>query len=215
MKTKSILFIAVFAISMMLSGCLIKSLHPFYSEEDVVFKPELIGSWLDSDSASWEFEQYSFSHGFMQGDSLDNSYKVHFVEGDSIVSIFNVHLFMLNDEYYMDFYPMMSELFEDEFYSMHLLPTHSLAKVELKGNTTMKIMWFNEDWLNSLFEENRVKIAHEVIKIDEHEFGTVYALTAQTDELQKFIVKYGDDPEAIDTDDDGGLNVLLKKTNDR
>ena len=52
MKTKLILITALIAVTM--SGCLVKSLHPFYNDNDVVFKPELIGNWLGNDSSSWE-----------------------------------------------------------------------------------------------------------------------------------------------------------------
>jgi hypothetical protein len=58
----------------------------------------------------------------------------------------------------------------------------------------VQIKWFNEEWLGSLFEQNRIKISHETVKNESgKETDNFYLLTASTDELQKFILKYGKD----------------------
>ena len=55
MKTKSLIFIAAMAI--FLGGCFVKSLHPFFKPEDVLFKPGMVGTWMDQDSAIWYINQ--------------------------------------------------------------------------------------------------------------------------------------------------------------
>ena len=64
----------------------------------------------------------------------------------------------------------------------------------------MNIQWYNEEWLIGLFKENKIRIAHEKIpyeggKAVNDEFQVV--LTASTDDLQKFMLKYSDDPKAF------------------
>jgi len=54
---------------------------------------------------------------------------------------------------------------------------------------TMTIWRFNPDWLEKLFDENRIRISHENV-------GDQIVLTASTEELQKFIAKYSYDQEA-------------------
>jgi hypothetical protein len=206
MKKISLLTLSV--TLMLLNGCVVKSLHPFYTEKDVIFNEELLGQWIDDDSTVWKIEQSASPSGFLKGGFdhlLMDSYVIKFGEPESI---FNGTLFRLNDIYYLDFFPMMSELFDDEFYSYHLVPTHSLAKVEFLSGEMVKISWFNEAWLTELFEQNKIKIAHEKVNI-EHE-TEVYVLTASTRELQKFITKYGDDPDIYKCDNDGVCITLRK-----
>jgi len=193
MKTRSIIFIGI--LTLVMSGCLVKSLHPFYKESDVVFNNELVGTWLDEDSATWRINPYVFTKGFMQGDSTDNSYLVEMFEDSTNMSTFNVHLFKLGDKLYLDFDPIRGDRY-DEMIDIHMIPAHSIARIIFVSEDEVVITWFDEDWLNDLFEENRVKIAHEVITTSEGYITKEYVLTASTDELQKFIIKYASDEDA-------------------
>ena len=177
-------------MGVILSSCLVKSLQPFYHEKDVIYNPKLIGTYLDNDSAKWVIKQHVFSKGFMQGDTADNSYLVELHEEDHSISKFNVHMFELDGIQYLDFFPVLGDRF-DNFIGYHMVPVHSLARIEVKSANQLVISWFDEEWLNKLFEENRVKISHEVIKVGDYEQTKEYVLTASTDELQKFIGKYG------------------------
>jgi hypothetical protein len=208
MKTKAIVLIVIMAA--MMSGCLVKSLHSFYDESDVIYKPELTGKWLDDDSSKWVISRFSFPKGLFKGDSLDNSYLVEMYEDTVRPSRFNVHLFKVDGILYLDFLPVKEDS-DKEFYDIHLVPAHSLARVSFDSNDRMSISWFNEEWLNKLFEENRVKISHEVIQSDETGYGKQYVLTASTGELKKFIVKYGNDPNAFS--DDENKNFISLKLN--
>jgi hypothetical protein len=197
MKTQ-ILIIILF-LAFLLNACVIKSLNPFYTEKDVVYKKELVGSWIDNDSSKWTIGQYTFSKGWNQGDSLDNSYRIQYMGNEGNKAIFNAHIFKLNNEYYLDFFPLISDFFKnDEVITSHLLPTHSVAKLEIRNNSNVTIRWFNEDWLKNLFNENRIKIAHQIVKTQDDNLGDFYVLTASTDELQKFILKFGNEPRAFD-----------------
>jgi len=200
--------LSVLFVTIILNGCVVKSLHPFYTSDDVVFMPDLLGKWLDQDSSVWIIEQQADPVGFLKGgfeNLLTDSYTIKLGEP---LSVFEGTLFKLKDIYYLDFFPIMSEHFDDEFYSFHLLPTHSLARVDFLDKGLVKISWFNEIWLAGLFEQNKVKISHEKVKISGNE--EVYVLTASTKELQKFIVKYGDNPEIYQCDDDGICVTIMK-----
>jgi len=193
MKKKQILIIASLAI--LLNACLVKSLHPFYFEDDVIFNTELLGTWIDQDSTVWEIKQFS-----LKKDSLDNSYYVSIEDSKSESSKFNVHLFKLEDNYYLDFFPDELPGNQDGILADHFIPTHSIAKLEMKNNEDIKISWFNEEWLGELFTENRIKIAHEEMYINEGKKEKTYILTGSTLELRKFLIKYGDDPKAFSED---------------
>ncbi|MGC9344920.1 MAG: hypothetical protein ACP5E3_19600, partial [Bacteroidales bacterium] len=71
--------------------------------------------------------------------------------------------------------------------------SHSVARVEFYSDGNFAFFWYDEEWLNELFEQNRVKISHEVIQQEKSESMTAYVLTASTEELQKFLLKYGEE----------------------
>ncbi len=199
MKTKNIILIGI--LGLLLSGCLVKSLHPYYLERDVVFKLELLGTFTDADQATWQISQYKFSKGFMQEDSLDNSYLVEMWEDAQHKSRFNVHLFELDGVSYLDFAPIREDR-PEVLTELHLVPAHSIARIEIISDDELIISWFDEEWLTELFEENRVKIAHEVIKTTDELSPTQYVLTAGTVELQKFLIKYGNAELPVKCGDD-------------
>ncbi len=210
MKKQSIILIGLMA--MILSSCLVKSLHQFYTDDDVIYKEELLGSWLDSDSTKWVISQYSFSKGFMKEDLLDNSYLVEMYEEDSLPpSKFNVHLFQLNKKLYLDFLPIRGERY-NKMLDIHLVSTHSIARIKFEKDGQVGISWFSEDWIEELFKENRIKISHEVINSTSGSHGKEYVLTASTEELQKFLIKYDKEPDDITfSENEYSLYITLAK----
>jgi hypothetical protein len=60
------------------------------------------------------------------------------------------------------------------------------------NSDSILIYWFSEEWLTELFEMNRIRIKHESIEVSSD--YSRHVLTASTEELQKFIRKYANDP---------------------
>ena len=54
---------------------------------------------------------------------------------------------------------------------------------------------WSEAWLADLLKNNKIRISHETIHKKYQDDS--YILTASTDELQKFLIKYGNDPNAF------------------
>jgi hypothetical protein len=185
MKTRFFLLFAVAGV--LFQGCIIKSIHPFFNEEDIIFKTELLDSWVDRDGGKWTIKPSK---------EKSNAYEMHFLHQGEKDVVFLVHMFKLNGELYLDFLPYSDDRPESlAIFDLHFIPTHSIAKIHVLNKEEVQIKWFNEEWLRSLFDQNRIKIAHETI-MDEaakDKDDTIYLLTASTEELQKFIVKYGHD----------------------
>lgn len=196
MKTKTILLFLLIALT--LSGCLVKSIHPFYKEKDVIYDPALVGYWLDGDSSLWTVEQLKVSS--VGSERAVDSYKINYFEKKDEASEFEVHLFKLNGQTYVDFIPF--EINVPDMTAFHLLPTHSIAKIEMSRDS-INLKWFNESWLAGLLENNKIRISHETIK-GENDDDDSYVLTASTEELQKFIIKYGNDPNAFKDNSEEG-----------
>ena len=209
MKTKLIIITALIAVTM--SGCLVKSLHPFYNDKDIVFRPELIGKWYGSDSANWDIRQHKAFAGLFKDERPTQSYDIIFSDNKG-TSKFIAHLFSLDNQLYLDFF--LPDIEAPDLAVMHLILAHTLAKVELSANQ-ITIKWYNEEWLMKLFNENRIRIAHERVpydldKTDPDNLQVV--LTAPTADLQKFIIKYGNDPAAFRNEkNESNYTFVLKK----
>ncbi len=194
MKTRTV-FLIIITFSFLLGSCLVRSIHPFYKESDVTFRQDLIGTWLDQDSSVWEFSQRKVSTKLMGPDEADNSYRVRLLDpaGKEKDSWFVVNLFILDGKSYLDFSPYTEENIGDNFASWHFIPSHSVARVEFFGEENAAFFWYDQEWLNELFEQNRVRISHEKMATDNSISDESYILTASTEELQRFLVKYGDE----------------------
>jgi hypothetical protein len=192
MNTKNLLFVTLAVILM--AGCLFKSVHPFYSKDKIIYDSTLLGTWSDPDSGSWEFSQYLIRKGFMESNIPDNSYLLKLWDKKSNPSFFNVHLFELQGTKYLDFYPLLEKVVDDDFYSSHLLPLHSVAKLDMKADGTIHIRWYNEEWINKLIKENKTSISYDRV---DNEGDTTLIITASTKDLQQFLLEHGNDTNAF------------------
>lgn len=198
---KKLFYLFFILIAVLFQGCIVKSLQPFYKADDVVFRKELVNSWVDDDENKWVIKPIK---------EEPNAYELTYtIDGKS--ALFRAHLFTLNQELYVDFFPITNES-ETPIFDLHLLPTHSVAKVELLSEDEVRIKWFNEKWLRTLFAQNRIRIAHETItgEDDTKDEDKIYVLTASTEELQKFIMKYGH--EDAQFDDYNTVRLNLKRS---
>ena len=182
-----------------MSSCLVSSLHPFFKPKDKVYDPAMLGAWIDGDSCIWTIEKNMISEEFMGPERSDSTYRITYYEGDGMIGMFTGTLFKLKGNLYVDFYPDPNEDHHlSDFASMHHFPTHTLARIGMDSEGIM-LYWYGEEWLTDLFEQNRIRIKHETV-----EFAPDFprhVLTAPTDELQKFITKYANNPKlGIDVD---------------
>ena len=98
----------------------------------------------------------------------------------------------------MDFYPYPNEDHcNSGLTGMHHFPTHTIARVQLNQDSLM-FYWYGDEWLDELLKNNRIRIKHETVDISKD--YTRHLLTAPTDDLQKFITKYANNPKT-------GINV--------
>jgi hypothetical protein len=200
---KLVSFLLITVMAVLLQGCIVKSIHPFFRESDVVFKKELLGTWTDQDNRQWVIKPIK---------EKPNAYEM-LRHGENDVT-FAAHLFSLQGELYFDFFPVSSDSNEDfALFTLHLMPTHSIAKVDVLTKDEIRIKWHNEAWMQSLFDQNRIKISHEVLsdETSRDDKDKIYILTAETDELQKFVVKYGGEDAAFDSNNT--MWLTLKRYN--
>lgn len=202
----------------LLSSCVVKSLNPFYTKETISFDKRFIGDWIDSKKGKWKV--VSFKDEItkenpvekMKADDLKlleefkNSYYIQRVyKGRE--TLFIVTPFKINNQTFLDFYPLEYQDDIDNLLESHLVYTHSLVKYDVQKNGEIKVKWLDEDKVQKLFEQKKIKIKHKRIGV----LKDKYMLTASSKELQKFIKKYmaSNDSEKWDT----STKFTLSKTN--
>ena len=164
----------VFWAALSLIGCA-PSLHPFFTDEDVVFNEALLGVWLSDSGAKCLFTK-----------SGDNHYELLYV--DEGPARFEARLIELGGATFLDLYPKPLGK-EIDLYPANLVPAHTLARVTI-GKESISIAMMDGDWLKQLSDRNQLDLAHE--RLDD---GMI-ALTAPTRELQAFALKHADSKEA-------------------
>ncbi|MFQ3180794.1 MAG: hypothetical protein ACI9Z4_000380 [Polaribacter sp.] len=181
----------------LLTSCVVKSLHPFYTKETISFDQSFIGDWQDSKTGNWKvvsFEsEITKDNPFKKMKKEDlkvyneykNSYYIQRIyEGKEVNFIATP--FKINNQKFLDFFPLDHQDGVDNLLQSHSIYTHSLVKYDVQKNGEIEIRWLDEDKVQTLFKEHKIKIKHETFGL----LNDNYLLTASPKELQKFIEKY-------------------------
>ena len=178
---------AVALVSLIQAGCddggsdFAVSLQPFYSEAELESDSRLTGIWSDKEG--------DVSFAFEQSTAKDYKLVVMEKEGEKGASgEFEAHLVRLGGSWFLDFLPNSIQE-GDEFYRIHFLRGHSIARVEI-GESSMHIAFFNASWLKARIEEKSIDTPHE--KAD----GSLL-LTGTTEEVQELVFLHADDEGAF------------------
>jgi len=190
MKTKKPLF---YILAVIVGGCVpVISLHPLYTEKDVVLDKKLYGTWVDDSNDSkaiWEFKKI---------DEPKNAYNLIFSDEDGKKGSFVAHMVKLQDKLFLDIFP--SELpWEPEdpnmmdwpYNSLFLIPAHTFMKID-SIEPQLKLRLTLESEMKELLKENPSVVEHTFV-------GDRLVLTGSTKELQAFVLKHSDD-ERVFTD---------------
>lgn len=191
MKTKKLFF---YMLAVILGGCVpVISLHPLYTEKDIVVDKKLYGTWVDdvnSPKTTWEFKSI---------EEPKNAYKLIFTDEEGQKGSFVAHLVKLQDRLFLDIFP--SELpWEPEdpnkidwpYNTLFLIPAHTFVKID-SIEPQLKLRLTLESNMKDLLKENPNAVKHTSV-------GDRLVLTGSTKELQKFVIEYADD-EKLFTDE--------------
>ena len=196
---KIFLLSGFFLVILLFTGCL-TTLHPIFTEKDLVYKPELIGNWdvTKDDNKDGSAEIHSLAKAVeLPGkiSSIKNKgYLITYRDKDNeITGSYIAFLARIGKHLYFDYYPvpLETEKNADEFYMQHFVKMHTPYRVNILKNGGFELNQLESSYLGKLIEEKKIRIRHEINSDDKA------VITASTEELQQYILKYGDDPEAI------------------
>ena len=174
MKTTLKLCIGL-ALLTLLAGCVVTSVYPFYTAKDVVFDSALVGAWADAGSTNAASEHWRFEK------SEGQAYKL-IVQDKEKRTEFDTHLFKLKSGLFLDLYPRERP--------DNALPPHYLLKVT-RLEPAFEFQVLDYDWFKKLIEKDPKAVRHILVpdKLGD-DGGGLLVLTADTAELQKFILKH-------------------------
>jgi hypothetical protein len=197
MKARILIFVCL--IALFLSGCIVYSFYPLYTEKDLFPNEILTGQWIDKDSTIWIFE-HSYTGDKIPQNIDRTGYTLTTKEKDEdqpSKNTFDVKVIKLEGHYFLDFYLTNYNSDKVDLASFHIIPVHTFAKLAIE-NDSLQFNWFDQDWLEKLIKQNKIRIHHE-------NNGEIILLTAKPEELQKFVIKYVNSEEAFKD----GLDIKL------
>ena len=191
---KKIALTTAFALLLIfLSSCL-NTLYPIFTEKDIVFKPELLGKWNNKEDVVQITSLAKESGIELPAKISAIKDKGYLISGDDEKYI--VFLARIGKHLYFDYYPVGSEVQQkaDEFYMQHMIKRHFSYRVDIINKDRFELSQLDGDFLENLINQKKIRIRHEI-----NSDGSII-ITAPTEELQQYILKYGDDPGAIQSE---------------
>ncbi len=208
---KKVLVIAgIMVLVVSLAGCL-STLHPLFTEKDFVFEPLLIGTWKDDTNSD---EVMTFERGTAQSfanlpENLQQvagkAYLVT-IRNSSKNEEFRYYAFLgkIGQVYYLDYYPAENRFQKgyDVFYKQHLVKMHSIYRLQIKNNQSIQVSQFDEKYMREQIDQKKIRIQHEVY------YDGSYVITAPTEQLQQYVLKYGNVEEAYYSDNKNNYSKI-------
>jgi hypothetical protein len=192
--TKNRTLIGLVGTAVLLCSC-IPSVNPFYTDRDVIYDPRLPGVWRVAKSKGepevWKFES-----------TTNRAYRLTVTDKDGKQGQFNAHLFQLKQGYFLDLIPADCEYAtsQADLVAFSMFPGHLLVRVP-QVEPQLKLAFFDFDWLEKFLEKTPKALAH-------HREGDRLLLTADTRDLQKFVLKHPGKDELFKEPD-----TMVRQTN--
>ncbi|HEY6503646.1 MAG TPA: hypothetical protein VIZ28_06685 [Chitinophagaceae bacterium] len=202
---KSLLVLFGFLLLIIFNSCL-STLYPFFTEKDVVFNSAIIGEWrytARSGKGSILFEAIpnaklsELAPGIRK--IAGKGYLATWIDSaGSVDSKYFVFLVRIGNSLYMDHYPaeMDYEKPVEDIFKQHHLKKHSCYRIDIRNNDGFEMKLLERSFLDDLIAKNQIRIHYE----EKGVYDNKTIITAPTEELQAYVLKYGDNPKAYNTD---------------
>ena len=196
---KKILLPTAFAtLLIFLSGCL-TTLHPIFTEKDIVYDSKLIGTWNTESNGN---KGVALITNLATESSIElpgkistikqKGYLISYLGVDGESDRYIAFLAKIGKHLYFDYYPAdkKEDRKIDEFFGAHFVKMHTSYRVDISKDGSFELIQLDEGYVRKLIDEKKIRINYEKDADD----NTV--ITASTSELQQYLLKYGDEPSA-------------------
>jgi hypothetical protein len=175
---KPILIVAATS-TLLLTGCLVTSVYPFYTDKDIVSESGLAGKWASTNEETehWVFEK-----------DATRAFRLTYTTKTS-TNIMSATPFRLGDNKFLD---LMGDPETGSETQPPPIPSHFLLHL-LRTSPSITMVPMDYDWLTQLLTNKPAAVRHHFIgEGDKRRL----VLTADTKELQAFVIKHINNKEA-------------------
>jgi hypothetical protein len=169
MKTKTGCWMLI--VLTLLAGC-VPSLNPVFTEGQLVFDPNVLGSWIQAKSENkWEFARRD-----------QTSYHLVYTDKDGQQGRFIARIANVEGTMYLDLFPEETDGDVSGFYKFHLVPIHTIYRV---GGTepNLELAAIDYKWLDKYLTDHPEAIRFAT-------FNGRNLITAPTKEVQAFVLEH-------------------------
>lgn len=198
MKKVSILLAITFLV-IFLSSCL-KTLHPIFTLKDIVYEPKLLGTWKTEDQGTNGLAiitNLSTDHSIELPEKISaikqKGYLISYQDEEgNPKEQYIAFLARIGSHLYFDYFPAEKKEsnIADVFFISHFVKMHTSYRVDISKTGSFELSQLDESYVTKLIDEKKIRIKHEKDADD----NTV--ITASTEELQQYLLKYGNEPSA-------------------
>jgi hypothetical protein len=179
MRKAKVALLALLCVT--LAGCVL-SLHPLFSDGESTFEPALDGIW-QAPEGKGTFTLRWFPDGKL--------YSLETVLTNQSKGEFNAVLGTVGKHRFLEIAPRRpGNIHAKSFYGGHFIQAFSFWKVTLETNS-LTLTPLNYQWVEAMDKAKKLDIKHE------QQEGGFIILTASTEELKAFVLKYADDTSAF------------------
>jgi hypothetical protein len=178
---------AAVGMLLILCGCYVQSLNPFYTDKNKIALAEINGDWFSTVQigksvankkvAPWRFTQKT----------------VTTFDEDNVCSVLDVVYFKAGKNTFIDVTagaPMRSE---NIFWNSGVILAHTVCRIE-QANEEMTITPLNYKWVKDNLKEIGLSYVQPKAK------DSNFIFTCTSEDWEKFLEKYGDNKEAFNPD---------------
>jgi len=193
---KVVLFLSFTFLVILLSSCL-ETLHPIFTEKDLIYDARLIGTWKTDTTGGRAIITNLATESSVQlpgniSSISKKGYLISYKDKDgSLSGLYIAFLARIGKHLYFDYYPAdkKNDKTVDNFFMVHLTKMHTSYRVNFTKDG-FEMSQLDEGFIRQLIDEKKIRISHEKSEEDD------IIITASTSELQQYIIKYGDEPSA-------------------
>ncbi len=176
-------WLMILAISALfvLPSCRVGSLYAIYTENDLLYWPQLEGTWTYTSEADARIT-YQFERG-----SGDKEYRLTMRNGEESC-VLSAHLTRIGKQVFID--ARLGDGNPDRMKDYFLWPVHYFYMIELNGDI-LRARTMDSAWVCQRRDAKRLWIAHKAE-------GDSTLLTAETKRVRRFLSYWADTPHAFE-----------------
>lgn len=180
LNKKNTVGVALFVIFsfILLSGCIVQSVNPFYAKESIADLPALYGKWV--------LKQSSVDEG-LNREWTFSADKIMLPDTKTGSSTLSSRFFRIDDMLFLDAIADAPPDALSVWWVLHVTPVHTVSRV-IADNKTMKIIPLDASWMEEAVKKKTVTLPSVW-----HQEQNAYLFTASAADWKEFLKKYGKD----------------------